>query len=608
VEFYELMMQKNPLTGDSQWKMVGGIDCSSQCLATITAQYYFREKRTPGFIEGSHNESIDKLFSNAKHAHVKASFSKIFKNVQSILQKEKRKDGLMQLALFQPTFVNLWDLGVNRSLYTLLPEVARYCEHLMILDVLDLEKDVPKLDEPPVISSRYCRDRGDDELVMRLYSRLEYLMLFAGVKRWFNNNPTAIRAPEVTIIGTYTNEFAQRDNRRQLNESIKQLQSRITATAVKLGIDRIIDAHIVEYCIDGDKDCQDKELTILKETIEKMVSGQPNFEISIDANWMFFRALLYNSNTTVVSVDSLYKEAHLCRISKDRLNDCLVSFRNVGSLLYAPEKEKSFAHCHVLLNIPHLLKLLDRLFYIEYYQKDKETDLSPTEVQDLEWYKLGLVTKDLATALFSKNESDNLLEFLINYRLCTHLKLKGINYYYMPSLLKKYHSSRLHLTSLYVQNFNHYGRCDEFLHFHRYLPKIFNSSDEETQFIPGEEFNKYSFTYTTQNKTKMVDIIYHKTFIEVHVTSDDNSQDKVLNVDLCKKLINLCKEVYDDVCSNTMYLTYDLSIICPYSDNFIDKPHFIPFYENYTTTLYCKTCCREVSIDDDRLTWLMAAK
>ena len=54
-----------------------------------------------------------------------------------------------------------------------------------------------------------------------------------------------MKAPEVTIIGRHTQEFAERDGGEVLKETIHQLQFRINALASKMGIANLIDVNIV---------------------------------------------------------------------------------------------------------------------------------------------------------------------------------------------------------------------------------------------------------------------------------------------------------------------------------------------------------------------------
>ena len=587
--------------------MVSGTDCAVQYLATVVAQYYFRLKKMPSFSDSAvTKESFEKLFPNSADAHIKNHFKKVYKDVIALLQKEKKRDGLTQLALFQPAFLNLWDVGVNRSLYQFLPELSGRCESLVILDVLDLERDVPNLDDPPVLSNDLYKQRGDDKLVMRIYSRLEYFLFYAGLKCWFNKNPAAMKAPEVTIIGRHTQEFAERDGGVMLKETIHQLQFRINALASKMGIANVIDVNIVTFCTDGDNESKEKELSRLKQVIEKLISVQPGYEEPFDAKWIFFRSLFYNYNHVTIPRDVLVKDALSCGILTQReLEECLLAFRNIGSILYAPELDCSFSKNQVSVDVCCVLENLDKLFYLHYYESVGKLSISPEYQKDMRLYGYGLVTKALANEIFTKQESESYLEYLIACEVCARVTVDGEELYFMPAIRCKNRMSSMNKSSLFVQYHCHYAQCDQLVVFQNYIAKIFKLPDK-IEFLPTKEFNVFSFKYTnTSEKVSVqIEVIYHTSIIEIHVSDNNGKDTNPLNLSLCSKLISLCKNVYDHICSNIPDLAFDFSVMCPNSTP--NEPHFINYFINYpdSPTIFCSHCKKDIK--SDFTLWLMA--
>lgn len=583
--------------------MVTGIDSAVHYLSRVTAQYYFRRKLTPSFTTESMTDSLAKLFPDISDANIKTALGKIYKEVRTLLQNEKKRDSMIELALLQSIFVNIWDVGVNRCLYEFLPVVAGHCEHLLLINVIDLERDVPCLDEPPLLLSETYKKRGDDKLVMRLYGRMEYFMLLAGLKRWFNKNPTNLMAPEVIVVGTYTKDLAAKNGVEELK---RKLRSHLTAMATQFEIENVIDTTILTYCIDGDKKLREKELSILKYTTEKMISSQPNFEQPFDPKWMFLRSLFYNPNSLAVSLEDVAKVARSCKIpSQDRLHQCLLAFRNVGSLLYNPEMKCNIAQTYALIDIPRVLEHLDRLFYLSHYQSTGAVVLTHEEQESMGWYWYGLINKTLADKVFTRQDSTICLEYLTCCKVCTEVRIGDETMYYLPSLRKEYCVSPPHTTSLYVQYHSHYTQCDQLVLFHKYLPKFFLQSDE-VDFVPREEFNVTCFKYTTPDGVVVtIEVIYHAHVIEIYVSCGDQSVG-VLNMALCSKLLELCKEVYDDVCLDVQNLRYDFSVMCANSEQ-DGEPHFVNFHVNYNMhELYCKTCDGMIPFSDDRSHWLVS--
>lgn len=585
------------------------MDCAVQYLSTVCAQYFFHQKRTPSFIDGSISESIDTLFPSPSNSNIKDTFTKVFKGVQSILQKEKRKDGLVQLALNQPTFVNIWDIGVNRCLYQLLPEVASFCEHLVVLDVINLERDVPELDEPPVLTNETYKQREDDKYVMQLYSRLEYFMLFAGIKHWLNNESDEVPEAtyEIVVVGTHTIEFAERKEGKALRESITLLKTRVSAVANKFGLHGVIDPCIITYCIDGDRDRQDKDLTVIKNSIEKLVRSQSNCEVPVDVNWMFFRSLFYNYTNIAAPRHLLRKDARACGIYGDvKLHNCLLAFRNVGSLVYVPEIESSFSNSHVLWNIPLVLEMLDKIFYLRYYQSSNTINLSDEDEPNLKRYQCGLLSKTLVEKVATKQNCQSLLEYIACCNICVNVTVgQETDLYFLPSLRTSYRNTKPHSSSLYVVHCtSHYAFCDHLVIFPQFFHKVFSYPDQ-VDFTPCKDFNVLTFHCITGGKEADVEIVYHPRFIEIHVPSCGSGIGKnLLNLALCSKLKQLCTLVYDHVCAMIYNLTYQFNVLCPNSSETSD-PHFIVFNGD-ELKLFCDFCKEYILINDERSNWLMS--
>ena len=122
----------------------------------------------------------------------------------------------------------------------------------------------------------------------------------------------------------------------------------------------------------------------------------------------------------------------------------------------------------------------------------------------------------------------------------------------------------------------------------------------------SKEFNVFSFKYTntTENVSVQIEVIYHTSIIEIHVSDNNRKDTNPLTLSLCSKLISLCRNVYDHICSNIPDLTFDFSVMCPNSTP--NEPHFINFFINYphSPIIFCSHCKGDTK--SDFTLWLMA--
>lgn len=611
------------IIGDTQWKNIPGIDSAVEFLARVMAQYYYRQKRSPSFATESITASLAKLFPSMSDVAIKTTLEKLYKKVRALLQSEKKDDGMTQLALFKPLYINIWDVGINRCLYQqLLPVVAGHSKHLVILDVIDLERDVPTLGEAASMSFDKYKERGDDKLLMNLYNKFEYFMLMAGLKKWFNPDEAPAQEQfDVTIVATYTKQFLTEKGEDGVKMYVVNLKRQVDVWADEFGISKIINPNILMFCIDGDKAMKERELSAVKKTIESLVKAHASTSPvmkSFPAKYSLLRSLFYNPNSLSVSFSQLSKLARSCGVyTEEALRECLVFFNNIGSIIFNPKMDPRKGQLHIIIDVPRIIGFLDKLFYIQYYHSNGSMSLSIEEQQSLNYYEHGLVTDIIANKVFTKNESQVVLWCLSWFKVAAEVTVNKKRLYYMPSLRNKPHISSPRQLSLYIQFDRHYVECDQLVLFHDNLSKVFPSPENIVDFDPCDEFNITRFKYTSADDTNtslMIEIIYHSKVIEVRIlrTGSQGEEKGVLNMKLCAKILHLCKLVYDDVCKNVQIgIKYDFCIYCPENDPDNPNPHFIKFLPSKissstsgTKTLTCEECKTEVPITDSRLLWI----
>ena len=527
---------------------------------------------------------------------------------------------MTQLALFQPLYMNIWDVGTNRALFSqLLPVVAGHSKQLVILNVIDLERDVPTATvEPPRMSYERYQQRGDDKIFMQLYSKFEYYMLMAGLKKWFNpDDAPTDEQYHVTLVGTYTKQFLTEKGEEGIKTLVDSLRKQVLLWAAEFGISSIINPIVLTFCIDGDKALKDRELLAVKESIQSLVKAHAKDAAilkSFPAKWSFLRSILYNPTSLSVSFKHLSVLARSCGIyTDDSLKECLLVFRNIGSIIFNPEMDPRTEQLLIIIDVPRMIKFLDRLFYIEHYHSTGALSLSTEEKQYLNYYRHGLVTTNIAEKLFTKSEYQTVLWCLSFCKVAVQVEVNKKQLYFMPSLRNKANTSSPRQLSLYVQFDRHYFQSDQLVLFHDKLTKAFPLPDS-VEIDPCDEFNMTRFKYKSgsdSNSSLIIEIIYHKSVIEVRVLASDSHDEEqgLLNISLCTKILNLCKLVYDDVCKNVQIgLKYHFCLFCPRNNPDSVSPHYVKFKPGESKSLHCNECEADVKelIKDDRLLWINA--
>ena len=521
----------------------------------------------------------------------------MYKGVKSLIEEKTKRSELSELALFQPEFVNVWDVGVNRSLYQFLGCTASHCDRLVMVVFIDLERDVPRLNDPPDMPSKGYFTRGDDKLVMRIHSRLRYLLLMAGLKRWFNPDRSSPVAPEALIVGTYTKEFGSLSGGKKLKEAVEFLQRSVLVEADKMGISGVIDPNVLPFC--SDANIYDDELNKLKVAIQELVSSQENYNTSLEANGMFLRSILYGQEKGLfASYNSVSKLALNCGIFfENDLDQFLLNLRNTGSLVIFPRSVNGFLHENIITDVVKPLKLLDKLHYLKVY-RDLEK-IGPIEKKDVELYQFGFISRKLASQLLQDESTETFLQYLSNCEICVSVAFSGDpDIYFFPSIRLKADKSPPHRESLFIKYESTFLHSACFTLFVKYLKKYFEVPSE-ARLAHTEEYNTLLFKYyeTPSSSATDVQIILHEKKHVIEVRIDELKKD--VKLDLCSKFARLSSTVFEHVHKNLQPLKYQLSIMCPEEES-----HFVPFFLAYHGTPYCKQCNQSVNIKDNRSCWL----
>ena len=582
-------------TGDTRWKATASsLDCAVNFLAGVVARHCFQQKATPVFT----TNQLPAQLPGVADLDIKEHFGKVYKGVRALIEKESKQNNLVELALSTPTFINLWDAGVNRALYHLLPGVASRCKRLVIVDVIDLERDVPNLYQPPDVLPDEAVKRGDAKIVMKLKHRLAYFLMFAGLKRWFNHDPNTAMSPEVAIIGTHTKSFASKDGGKHLDKAKQTLRLAIIHEATKMGIADSIDPHVITYCT-SKKDNTD-DLKKVKDAIEHLMHGQADFKTDVSAKYIFLRSLYYNSSQLVINREEVARKAYQCNLLEDgEIKDCLMKFRDAGSILYYPEMLPHPIKNQIIFNIVNIVQVLDKLFYLEYHDSKGTVSLAGQSPQDMDLYKHGLLAKSLAERIFGKRCAHVFMDYMVSHGVSALVTLSSQQLYFMPTVRSSFDASPPHKPSLYIKYNIAFLLYDSLSLFPKFLHNIFDEA--EAQFVKTTESNTFSFNYysSISSPPSEVKITYHKDVVEVYVASLQTTYNSYLS----SSIIALCTKVFDHLSTHQQSLHYQFCIMCPNTYDSVEH-HYVPFFIAYPSMhkeLYCNECNKNISTAESNI-------
>ena len=93
--------------------------------------------------------------------------------------------------------MNIWDIGVNKALYEVLPLLARVINPLVLVNLLDLARDPKEMTRVPELMRK-----GNKKYIMSFCSRCHYYARIAGlgkckVKRVPTSVPVATHKDQV---------------------------------------------------------------------------------------------------------------------------------------------------------------------------------------------------------------------------------------------------------------------------------------------------------------------------------------------------------------------------------------------------------------------------
>ena len=255
----------------------------------------------------SHDQFVVRGFGTAnekEYEHVKPGFP---------IESLSSENGLM----------NIWDIGVNR---TIIPFLYRFCGHISrnyMLLFLDLERDVERLHEPPLVH---------DPLVMNWRSRIQYLFRSCQLSKGNKRGKSPCK-----IFATYSkNDGDENENKDSDVKKAKTLPERLRVplgtlrrecdnVAKQMGVEDLVDIDITAIDMESNEDEK-----LLKDHLQKLFNQLESQ--NIPKSWMRFRSSLAQHDSPYINVDELQQEAQKFGI-QENLGEFCRFFTSFGSIL-----------------------------------------------------------------------------------------------------------------------------------------------------------------------------------------------------------------------------------------------------------------------------------
>ena len=468
---------------------------------------------------------------------------------------------LRSLLTSKISFLNVWDVGVNRGVYEVLSRLAPQCSRMILLNTFSLTEDANSMETIPQLSdSRYegrYEERGDHRSIMRLQTKLQYLFY-----------PLCVCPPReasTLLVGTHDSRSLSREEVRERSEHVLK--------TMKVEAEYHGRAHCLVPSVVAVDSRNAEDVTKLKMALEKMIEQGNQYEYDLPLSWIFLRCFLAHTKKLYVTLPELIAIAKKCSISAREVHRFLEVFGGCGSLIYISNLCPECADEYVVLRPSEFLLEIDKLYYVHIA---KGADGEPLNIPDdpQHNHKVGCVSTELAWRLWSKGGKDEetycfLLHSLRRLSVLAAKKqgmgtLRDTTMYFMPSIRCDLTQTSFspHSTSLFLILHSFllsFSLLSEFLmHFQAVSPR-------HVVFERTTTFNTVTFTWKEKAK-------FHISFMGgyVEISIDCTHLDKPISfkehVVLCSMLKSECIQVMYHI--QTSYpelgLQYSMAIMCPH--------------------------------------------
>ena len=329
-------------------------------------------------------ESVELFGDPAIDAH----FANVFKTVVKVMRYLEEGDKTRLLSTASMTFINLWDLGMNKALYEIVGAAANIgkVKNLLLVDVLDLSRDSKRLEDKLDMTKEELygkRNRDQSFELFRLRTTLAYyILMILGAKG------STLTSKSALLVGTHADKF---HNRYELTEAVEKVQLGVKARAGEYGLQDVICPGMISV------DARNPDnVEMVKEQLDTLIDEVHCFEGDIRLSWIFLRTMLHSTKRLFMPKTEILKYAYKCGLQDEtELDNFLDLFKNCASVLYSFEKKFRTLNENIVLNPVAFIRGLDSLYSLD---RDKIPD---SVKPHLELLKHGFLTCVLAKHIWT---------------------------------------------------------------------------------------------------------------------------------------------------------------------------------------------------------------
>ena len=577
---------------DSPWEEFTREDAHIYMLACALASECKEECKFPSLKPWSDHDMVPDLLK--PNEHILHEFKKVYEKMTMILPRVTKSPYFH--CILKPTLIlmNIWDIGVSKALYEVLPLLARVINPLVLLNLLDLARDLKKMTEMPELMRK-----GDKKFIMKFRSRCHYFARIAGLC-----TSKSERVQASVLVATHKDQVP----RDEINEKTRFTEAAIFAKATDMGISDVLFQKMIT--IDARSKEDGKKI---QNVLGKIVSSSKQFEVDIRLTWIFLRTALIDyrgrESKFRLSCSEFSDLAKLCGLmSQTEIDEFLKFFTRVGSLCFLPE----FFHENVIYKPDIFFQELNKLY--------TNTTGSP-ELQEHAKYSFqkGILCKSVANEYW-ENDMEFFWCALQDSGLAAQTKSDGPEKYdygiacpycsereclFIPSLRKEYkeRAPAVQVDSLFITFNSEYVPIDVQAVIVRHMKSA----------LPEAELKLTTECYcnlTQFNIGKVsVEVMVHGDVVEIlteSATQEEGETKRMLDA-----LKHLCVKVLEGVITYFPGVTYELGFICPESKQSdplqrrnVHYLHFLP--SQYDKILSCVRCQKEIPLRPGQQKWMGA--
>ena len=599
------MLLQDKVSNSSTW-MASDKD-QSELFAVTAALMQVSTKRGEVPYFSQHNELTKQPTSLFGDQKIDLYFKQLFQKLGQFMADLEAKEKQHSLTTSSLTFMNVWDVGVNRGVYEVLSMLAPQCSNLLLLNTFSLTEDAESLHEVPDLSSTHYngryKERGDHKSLLRLQTKLQYLFYPVCV--------CSDKEESTVLVGTHHSP-------RLSPQTMEERSDKVLRT-IKVKAEHHSRAHCLVPSVVAVDSSKEKDVQKLQKVLEHMIEKKNRYEVDMPLSWVFLRCFLASTKKIYLTMPELVEIARKCSISKqDEVDEFVKLFSSCGSLIHISNLCPECADEYVVLRPAEFLKEIDKLYYIH---RARGADGQPIHIPDdpLLDPRRGNVSVALARRLWSEGTGDDQMHnfFLHSLRRLGILAAlwKGKDSprqaakYFMASIRREPDTKVLspNSSSLYLVLHSFllpFPLQSEFvMHFQAVQPL-------QVTFQPTNNFNKLTFMWQTQAEGPIrFHISLRGEYVEVSVDTPSPS------LALCSMLKTACVQVMDHIRGSKpeLKLDYSMAIMCPHSSG---RGHFVAFHPlEGGRELFCNMCHSAVVVggggegggDDKQARWLQAA-